>query len=58
MGATDAVKDNVHALPREAANLLHEIELAVVIFGVPAKRSVPAGELWPMALPPRYKGAG
>jgi hypothetical protein len=30
VGAADAVKDNVHALTREAVNFLHEVELSVV----------------------------
>jgi hypothetical protein len=30
MGATDAVKDNVYALAREAMNFVHEVELLVV----------------------------
>ncbi len=30
MGATDAVKDNVYALTREAVNFFHEVELSVI----------------------------
>ena len=30
MGATDAVKDNVYALTREAVNLFDEDELSVI----------------------------
>ena len=30
MGATDAVKDNVYALAREAVNFLYEVELSVI----------------------------
>src|SRR5262249_32999216 len=30
VGTTDAVEDDVHALVREATNLLHEVELSVV----------------------------
>jgi hypothetical protein len=30
MGATDAIKDRVYALTREAVNFLHEVELSVI----------------------------
>ena len=30
MGATDAVKDNVYALTREAVNFFHEVLMLVV----------------------------
>ncbi len=30
MGATDAVKDNVYALARQAANFFHEVEMLVI----------------------------
>ena len=30
MGATDAVKDNVYALAREAVNFFHEVEMLVI----------------------------
>lgn len=30
MGATDAIKDNVHALARETVNFFHEVEMLVV----------------------------
>jgi hypothetical protein len=30
MAATDAVKDNVYAISREAVNLLHEVEMLVI----------------------------
>ena len=30
MGTTDAVKDNVYALTREAVNFFHEVEMLVI----------------------------
>ncbi len=30
MGATDAVKDNVYALAREAVNFFHEVQMLVI----------------------------
>ena len=30
MGPTDAVKDNVYALARQAANLFHEVEMLAI----------------------------
>ena len=30
MGSTDAVKDNVYALAREAVNFFHEVEMLVI----------------------------
>jgi hypothetical protein len=30
MGTTDAVKDNVYALTREAVNFFHEVEMSVI----------------------------
>ena len=30
MGATDAVKDDVHALAREAVNFFHEVQMLVI----------------------------